>query len=104
MPSVLDFLSSDPNFSMIVGLVTLVDEETEGGLGALLDSPGFGATLFAPTNAGLISAAQALGYPSGDEAGASRYLEAALNALGDDEPGPLLAKILGYHVVGSELL
>ena len=103
MPTIFETITSDPQFSLLAGLIATVDEQTGADLASTLNSPILGATIFAPTNQAIVNTANLLGYPDPDISGASTYLTAALNALSDGNPGPLLAQILAVHVVPDVL-
>ena len=69
------------------------------GLGDALDAPGADLTVFAPIDAAFVAAAQSLGYPGTDEAGAFAFLEEALTLLSrGGDIVPLLSSVLTYHV------
>ena len=73
------------------------------GLGEALADPEADLTVFAPTDAAFIGAAQALGFEGSDEGEAFAFIVEALTLLGGGDPIPLLQTVLGYHVVPESL-
>ncbi|MEM9350515.1 MAG: fasciclin domain-containing protein [Pseudomonadota bacterium] len=103
MATILETLVGDPNYSILVALAVEVDDALDAGIVEALGDPDFGSTIFAPTDGAMISAANSVGYPGSDAAGAAVYLVAAANALSDGEAAQFFSDVLLYHVTPSEL-
>lgn len=82
----------------------LLNALTAAGLTGALDNPDSNLTVFAPTDAAFVAAAQALGFDGTDEAEAFDYIVQAVTLLsGGADPVPLLSDILLYHVAPGAL-
>lgn len=99
MSTIYEELQLQPQFSGILTLIDLVDAGTGGTLVAVLDAPFPDITLFAPTNAGLLSLAQGLGFTGSTAADASQFIFDAMNLVTQENAMDLLLDILSYHVV-----
>ena len=103
MATIFEFISSDPRYSLLLGLIDRFDAEFQSGLAEALDAPDSGVTLLAPTNEAIVGMANMIGYPDPDPDGASQYLTAALDALSNGSAGTLLTQILTLHLVPDVL-
>ncbi len=99
MPTIYDQLQSQSDFSQFTKIVDQVDTATGGTLTALLDNSLTSLTLLAPTNDGILSFAQSLGYAGSDFDEATTYTFRAINLVSQENPLPLLTEVLGYHVL-----
>ena len=88
-----EFDDNNGDFDILLNAVVAAD------LADTLNAPDADVTVFAPTDAGFISAAQALGFQGSDEAGAFNYIVQAASLLSNGgDPIPLIRDILLYHV------
>lgn len=99
MATIYEIVSSNPNFSLLNGLIDAFDATGGGSLADALSAPDANLSLLAPTNDAVIGLANMIGYPDPDPDGASAYLTAAIKALANGAPETLLIQILALHVV-----
>jgi uncharacterized surface protein with fasciclin (FAS1) repeats len=81
----------------------LLNAVVTAGLEGALADPNASLTVFAPNDLGFIRLARDLGFKGYDEAGAWKFLVAALTDLGSGDPIPVLTDILLYHVAPKRI-
>ncbi|MGR3434567.1 MAG: calcium-binding protein, partial [Shimia sp.] len=103
--TILDILAADPRYSALVSLVTQIDAGVpDSDIAGALASDGLGATLFAPTNDGIVATATGLGFEGDDAEAAVTFLIETLDADTDGDGLVTLNQVVAFHLVTDEVM